>query len=94
MLAGIDRFRSTESFGLHFAELGPLAVVLARLDGGGDELDAFYAVGERWKQRDELLAATADDLGELAVEGREGFEVALGMTAGDADVHRWRPAAG
>src|SRR5487761_2056435 len=76
------------------AESGPLPVVLARLHGGGDEGHAFYPVFESRQQSGIGLGVAADDFGELRVERREGFEVALGMAAGDADIHRGRHVPG
>src|SRR5690606_38617970 len=71
----------------HVAEFHPLAVRAARLDRGRDELHALDAVVESRQYVAIRLAVAADDLGELVVERRKGFEIALGMPTRDPDVH-------
>src|SRR5215217_2799831 len=69
------------------AEFGPLAIVLAGLHGGDDELHAFDAICQGGQQAFIGVALAADDGGELAVERSEGFQIPFGVAGWNADIH-------
>src|SRR4029077_7400080 len=70
-------------------QVDPGLVAAAGFEGGGDEAHAFdtvFDVGdEQGSERGRAaFAAGVNLLGEIGVKLREGFEIALGMSGGNA----------
>src|SRR6185312_3285223 len=70
-------------------QIHPSCILTRRLEHRGDELHSGDAVIhrrnlQRWLRRRALGFACSNLFGDVGVDLREGFEIALGMTGGNA----------